>query len=58
MLQSNIRNYMHTNNRMLIKYKGYLDEIKHYENTRLLIINQHGFNLSNEEKINMIIQQC
>ena len=49
---------MHTNNRMLIKYKGYLDEIKYYENTRLLIINPYGFNLSNEENINMMIQQC
>ena len=41
--------------RIVILYKGYIDNIKQVNNTRLLIINPHSIRPSNEEKINMLI---
>lgn len=55
--QQSMRMYIDQNDRT-IKHKGYIDTIKAPFNTRILSINTCGFALSNDDKVEMMIEKC
>ena len=54
--QNLIRSYIRNNNE-LIKNRGYIDNQKKMENTRVLSINVNRLSLQNDKKINHIINK-
>ena len=41
---------------LYINRRGYIDNDKIITNTRILLLNPYGYRLSNDEKINILIQ--
>ena len=58
MVQTSILNFTNRKGYKQIEHKGYIDQVKYKENTRILSININGLNLQNNEKINHILEAC
>ena len=51
-----LQDYFPQQNENVIKYSGYIDEIKTSEIIRILLMNPKGCNPNNEEKIEILIE--
>ena len=54
-VQTSIRSYIQSLKMRAIINLGYIDQVKAYNNTRILVLNPNKLIPSNEEKINIMI---
>ena len=55
-VQTSILNFTNRKRYKQIEHRGYINQVKYKENTRILSININGLNLQNNEKIDHILE--